>query len=80
MKKRLKAFLPIGISVLFIASVSIGVYWLGYYMGLHSILPPINQDTSIYDAGYISNKQLGTKDGGMSNYNYCYQKGRQEQI
>lgn len=57
-----------------------GGYWLGYLMGSHSVLPPINQDMSIYDSLYTSGKQLGTKEGGIASYNYWYQKGRQEQI
>ncbi len=57
-----------------------GGYWVGYNMGSHLFFPPINQDMSMDNFGYTSSKQLGTKEGGIANYNYWYQKGRQEQI
>lgn len=80
MSKRLKASLPIGIAILIIVIVCISSYWLGYLTGSHSFLPPINQDMSLCNPAYLSGKQLGVKNGATVNYNYWYQKGRQEQV
>jgi len=76
MVKKLYVVVFIGIEIIVIVIFSIGGFWLGYYGGLNSLWPPINQDMSLYKSGYISGEQLGTKDG----ITYWYQKGRQGQI